>query len=46
MIIANAVRNVMLVTRQNRTSYAEVTELRRRLDATQAQIMGAVLNDF
>jgi hypothetical protein len=37
---------VVLVARRNQTSYAEVTELQRRLDATQTQIIGAVLNDF
>jgi capsular exopolysaccharide synthesis family protein len=46
IVIANAARNIVLVTRRNQTSYAEVTELRRRLDATQTQIVGAVLNDF
>jgi len=46
IVIANVVRNVVLIVRRNRTSYAEVTELQRRLDATQAQIMGAVINDF
>lgn len=46
IVIANAARNVVLVARRNQTSYAEVTELQRRLDATQTQIMGAVLNDF
>jgi receptor protein-tyrosine kinase len=46
IVIANAVRNVVLVAHQNKTSYAEVTELKRRLDATDAQIIGAVLNDF
>jgi len=46
IVIANAARNVVLVTRRNHTSYADVTELQRRLDATQTQIIGAVLNDF
>jgi protein-tyrosine kinase len=46
IVIANAARNVVLVARRNQTSYAEVTELQRRLDATQTQIVGAVLNDF
>lgn len=46
IVVANAVRNVVLVARRNRTSYNEVTELQRRLDATQTQIVGAVLNDF
>ena len=46
IVIANAVRNVVLVTRRNHTSYADVTELQRRLDATQTQIVGAVINDF
>jgi capsular exopolysaccharide synthesis family protein len=46
IVIANAVRNVVLVARRNATSYADVTELQRRLDSTQARIMGAVLNDF
>ncbi len=46
IVIANAARNVVLVARRNQTSYAEVTELQRRLDATQTQIIGAVLNDF
>jgi len=46
IVIANTVRNVVLVARQNQTTYAEVTELRRRLDTTQTQIVGAVLNDF
>jgi len=46
IVIANVVRNVVLVTRRNKTSYAEVSELRRRLDSTDARIVGAVLNDF
>jgi receptor protein-tyrosine kinase len=46
IVIANAVRNVLLVTHRNKTSYAEIAELKRRLDATQARIIGAVLNDF
>ncbi len=46
IVIANAVRNVVLVAHRNKTSYAEVTELKRRLDATDARIIGAVLNDF
>jgi protein-tyrosine kinase len=46
IVIANAVRNVVLVAHRNNTSYADVTELRRRLDSTQARILGAVLNDF
>jgi len=46
IVVANAARNIVLVTRRNQTSYAEVTELRRRLDATQTRIIGAVLNDF
>lgn len=46
IVIANAARNAVLVARRNQTSYADVTELQRRLDATQTQIMGAVLNDF
>ena len=46
IVVANAARNVVLVTRRNQTSFDEVTELKRRLDATQTQIVGAVLNDF
>ena len=46
IVVANAARNVLLVARGNQTSYAGVTELQRRLDATQTQIIGAVLNDF
>lgn len=46
IVIANAARNVLLVAHRNQTSYAEVTELQRRLDVTQTQILGAVLNDF
>jgi receptor protein-tyrosine kinase len=46
IIIANAIRNVVLVAHQDKTSYSEVTELKRRLDATQARIIGAVLNKF
>jgi receptor protein-tyrosine kinase len=46
IVIANAVRNVVLVAHLHKTSYAETTELRRRLDATDARIIGAVLNDF
>lgn len=46
IVIADIVRNVVLVTHRNKTSYAEVTELQRRLKATDARIMGAVLNDF
>ena len=46
IVIANALRNVVLVARRNQTSYDDVTELQRRLDATQTQIVGAVLNDF
>jgi capsular exopolysaccharide synthesis family protein len=46
IVVANATRNIVLVARRNQTSYAEITELRRRLDATQTQIIGAVLNDF
>jgi receptor protein-tyrosine kinase len=46
IVIANAVRNVLLVAHKNNTSYADFTELRRRLDATHARVIGAVLNDF
>lgn len=46
IVIANAVRNVLLVARKNKTSYADVTELQRGLDATGARIVGSVLNDF
>jgi protein-tyrosine kinase len=46
IVVANAVRNVVLVTHRNQTSFAEVTELQRRLDSTQTRIIGAVLNDF
>jgi protein-tyrosine kinase len=46
IVIANAIRNVVLVAHRNKTSYADVTELRRRLDSTQTRILGAVLNDF
>ncbi len=46
IVIAHAVRNVVLVAHRNKTSYAEVTELQRRLDSTQTRILGAVLNDF
>ena len=46
IVIANAAHNAVLVTRLKQTTYAEVTELQRRLDATQAHIVGAVLNDF
>jgi len=46
IVIANAARNVVLVARRNQTSYADVTELQRRLDVTHTRIMGAVLNDF
>jgi receptor protein-tyrosine kinase len=46
IVIANAVRNVVLVVHRNKTSYADVTELQRRLGSTQTRIIGAVLNDF
>lgn len=46
IVIANAVRNVVLVAHKNKTTYADITELQRRLDATQTRIIGAVLNDF
>jgi protein-tyrosine kinase len=46
IVVANAARNVLLVAHQNETSYAEITDLQRRLDATQTRIIGAVLNDF
>lgn len=46
IVIANAVRNVVLVAHRNKTSYKEVTDLQRRLEATDARIIGAVLNDF
>ena len=46
IVIANAVRNVVLVARRNKTSFAEMTELQRKLDATGARVVGAVLNDF
>lgn len=46
IVIANVVRNVVVVARQNRTSYSDITELQQRLNATDAHIMGAVLNDF
>ncbi len=46
IVIADAVRNVLLVVHRNDTSYADIKELKRRLDSTQAQIIGAVLNDF
>jgi receptor protein-tyrosine kinase len=46
IVIANAVRNVVLVAHRNKTSYAEVTDLKRRLEATDARIIGSVLNDF
>jgi len=46
IVIANAVGNVLLVAHKNKTSYADMTELQRRLGATEARIVGAVLNDF
>ena len=46
IVVANAARNVVLVAHRHQTSFQEVTELRRRLDATQTRIIGAVLNDF
>lgn len=46
IVVANAARNVVLVAHRNHTSYTEITELTRRLDATQTRIIGAVLNDF
>jgi receptor protein-tyrosine kinase len=46
IVVANAARNVVLVAHRHQTTYAEVTELQRRLDATQTRIIGAVLNDF
>jgi len=46
IVIANAVRNVVIVARRHKTSYAEMNELQRRLDATGARTIGAVLNDF
>jgi len=46
IVIANAVRNVVLVARRHKTSFAEMNELQRRLDATGARTIGAVLNDF
>jgi len=46
IVVANAARNVLLVAHRHQTSYAEITELQRRLDATQARIIGSVLNDF
>lgn len=46
IVIANIVRNAVLVTRRHKTTYADVTELQRRLGATEARIIGAVVNDF
>jgi protein-tyrosine kinase len=46
IVIADVVRNVLLVARRNKTSYSEVAELQRRLTATHARVVGAVLNDF
>lgn len=46
IVVANAIRNVVLVAHRNKTSYAQVTELKRRLDSADARIIGAVLNDF
>jgi capsular exopolysaccharide synthesis family protein len=46
IMIANAVGNVLLVAHRHKTSFAEVTELKRRLGSTDARIVGAVLNDF
>ena len=46
VVIANAAHNVILVARRNQTSFDDVKELQRRLNATQARIIGAVLNDF
>jgi protein-tyrosine kinase len=46
IVIANAVRNVVLVAHRNKTSFAEITELQRRLDSSDARIVGAVLNEF
>jgi capsular exopolysaccharide synthesis family protein len=46
IVIANAVRNVVLVAHKNKTTFAEMKELQRQLDATDAKIIGAVLNDF
>jgi protein-tyrosine kinase len=46
IVIANVVRNVVLVAHRNKTSFAQVTDLQRRLEATDARIIGAVLNDF
>lgn len=46
IVIANVVRNVLLVARRNKTAYSDVAELQRRLGATDAQIIGAALNEF
>jgi len=31
---------------RHKTAYADITELQRRLGATEARIIGAVINDF
>lgn len=46
IVIAKAVRNVVLVAHRNKTSYADTTELQRRLQSTDARILGGVINDF
>jgi capsular exopolysaccharide synthesis family protein len=46
IVIANAVRNVVLVARRDKTKYSEIGDLKHRLEATGARIVGAVINDF
>jgi protein-tyrosine kinase len=44
--VASVAGNVLMVGRANSTSFNALTELRRRVDTTNARILGSVLNTF
>ncbi len=46
LAVATAAGSVVVLGRRNSTSFASLTELRRKLDTTRARVVGAVINSF
>jgi protein-tyrosine kinase len=46
LAVATVAGNVVVLGRTNSTSFSALTEMRRKLDTTQARIVGAVINSF
>jgi protein-tyrosine kinase len=46
LAVATVAGNVVLLGRTNSTSFHALTETRRKLDTTQARVVGAVINSF